>query len=94
MIFMGVGQDNTEQVFLDGKDKFNIRHDDFNTRCVGTAKSYANINDNPFSIIRRAKAKEIEIHPNFATSPQWQKYQFVLILLGHNVFLFIEAPNL
>ena len=57
MIFMGMGEYNTEDIMPVLFDEIDVRHNDINARCVGTAKCDAHIDDNPFTVMFRSKPK-------------------------------------
>ncbi len=57
MIFMGMGENNAENVAPVLFDKFDIRHDNINTGRVRIAECNAHIDDYPFAVMGRSKPK-------------------------------------
>jgi len=59
-------------------------HDDINPGGLRITKGHANIDNDPLAFMRRAKTKQIKVHPDFTASAKRQKDKLVFI-----VFIFI-----
>jgi hypothetical protein len=66
MIFVGMSDDDADEVLLDLFDKSNVRQDEVDARQFVAGKGDAEIDHQPFAFFGRPKAIESAIHADLA----------------------------
>ncbi len=78
MVFVGVRQDDTENVLAN--QELRIRHDHLDTGRRQVTEGHPDIDNNPLTIIGRTEPIQVQVHADFVRSAKRQEHQFVFML--------------
>ena len=83
MILMRMGQHDAQDLIGVFLDERRVGQDEFDARRRLVAKCNAQVHHNPFAIIGRPEAVEIEVHSDFVRPPEGQEHEFVVLGFRH-----------
>ncbi|MNX80295.1 hypothetical protein D3C86_1119500 [compost metagenome] len=90
VVLMGVRQHDAQDVlaFQEG----GIGHDHVHAGRGGIAEGHADVDENPFAVMRRAKAIGVEVHTDLVRAAQRQEDEFVVLSFLCHVSLEVGIP--
>src|SRR5690606_27908901 len=87
MVFMGVGDDDADDIVDHALDEARVGQDEIDTGQIGVREGDADIDDQPFARRRRAEAVEGEVHADLADPAQRAEDKLLRVRPGHVFFL-------
>ena len=91
VVFVGMGDDDADEVLLHLLDEADIRHDEVDAGQVVAGERDAEIDHQPLAPLRRPIAVERAIHPDFAEPSQRREHE--LVVVSHSRWAFPHAQT-
>ena len=91
VVFVGVGDDDADEVLLHLLDEADIRHDEVDAGQVVAGERDAEIDHQPLAPLRRPIAVERAIHPDFAEPSERREHE--LAVVSHSRWAFPHAQT-